>query len=80
MWTLQAILGLTIHGNPILDAPDWAIPSHEMVINMIEAFSPCLKSFLLEVNEFVTESTPEACLAVAANATIFEFCLDSVNI
>jgi hypothetical protein len=80
VWTLQVILGFTIHGNPILDTPSWAVPSHEMVINMIEAFSPCFKSFLLEINELVTESTPEACLAVAADATIFDFCLDSVNI
>jgi hypothetical protein len=40
-----------------------------MVINMIKAFSPGLKSLLLELNKFITESTPKACLAVAANTT-----------
>jgi len=45
------------------------VPPHEVVIDVIEALGPGVDSPLLQVDKLVTESTPKAGLAVAANAT-----------
>ena len=72
---------VTIHGNPILDTLlGQAMASHKVVINMIEALGPRVKSFLLELNELGAESTPETGLAVAADAAGFELALDGLFI
>jgi hypothetical protein len=48
------------------------VPSHEVVINMIEALGPGVESPLLQVDKLVAEPTPEAGLTVATNATGIE--------
>lgn len=71
---------VAVHRDPVLDILLWqAMSSHEVVINMIEAFSPSLNSFLRKVNELGAEPTPEARLTIATDAANFEFRLESVN-
>jgi hypothetical protein len=54
------------------------VPSHEVVINMVEALGPSIDSPLLQVNQTVTETAPKARLAVATNSTVVELGLDGV--
>lgn len=51
-----------------------------MVVDVIEAFGPCFKALLLEINRFSTESAPEASLAVSSYAASLRFCLDDTFI
>jgi len=70
---------VTVHGDPILDALFWQlVPSHEVVINMVEALGPSIDSPLLQLNQTVTETAPKARLAVATNSTVVELGLDGV--
>ena len=50
--------------------------SHEMIVDMIEAFGPCFETFLLEINTLATESAPEASLAVSSQSAVICFRLD----
>lgn len=80
LWALNLSFGpVTVHGDPILDALFWqVVPSHEVVINMVEALGPSIDSPLLQVNQTVTETAPKARLAVAANSTVVELGPDGV--
>jgi hypothetical protein len=49
------------------------VTTHEVVINVIEAFSPGFHAFLGELNKLGTEATPEPVLAVASNVAYIEF-------
>jgi hypothetical protein len=70
---------VTVHGDPILDALFWQlVPSHEVVINMVEALGPSIDSPLLQLNQTVTETAPKARLAVATNSTVVKLGLDGV--
>jgi hypothetical protein len=68
-WDLNFPLGLiATHGNPIRDALlVEAITSHEMIINVVEAFFPGIQSLLFEIDELDAEPTPETCLTIATD-------------
>jgi len=60
---------VTVNRDPILDALlGQAFSSHEVIINVIEEFSPGINSLLGKVDELGAKSTPETGLAIAANA------------
>jgi len=72
---------ITFNGDPILDALlGKAMASHEMIIDVIEAFGPCIYSFLGEVNELGAEPAPKSRLAVTAHAAGISLILDSISI
>jgi hypothetical protein len=72
---------VAIHGNPILDAllGEW-LPSHEVIVDVVKALSPCFQTFFLEDDQLGAEATPKAGLTIATDATIFELCLQIVII
>tara|TARA_R110002060_G_scaffold2894_9_gene4699 strand:- start:1893 stop:2291 length:399 start_codon:yes stop_codon:yes gene_type:complete len=47
-----------------------------MVVNMIKPLRPSIQTFLLQINELLTETTPESSLTVAANPTAIKLLLD----
>jgi hypothetical protein len=49
-----------------------------VVINMVEAFGPSVKSVLFDLNNLFAESAPEPGLAVSSYATFFELTLNDV--
>jgi hypothetical protein len=68
---------VTIQGDPILDALFWqTVPSHEVVINVIEALVPGVNSPPLQLNKLITETAPKAGLAVTTDPTIVKCRLD----
>jgi len=72
---------VAIHRNPILDTllGEW-LPSHEVIVDVIKALSPCFQTFLLEDDQLGAEATPKAGLTIATDATVFELCLQIVII
>jgi hypothetical protein len=57
-----------------------AMATHEVVVDVVEAFSPSIHTLLRKINELGTEATPEAGLTVAANATVFDLGLYDLSI
>jgi hypothetical protein len=53
-------------------------PSHEVVVDVIEALGPGLNSPFIQIHELGTESTPKPGLAVATNSTFVKLCLDGL--
>ena len=81
MGAVKVSFGLiAIHRDPVLDTLDRAGSSHEVVVDMIEAFGPGLQTPLREIDELGTEPAPEVDRVVEANATTGDLCIDSVNI
>jgi hypothetical protein len=79
MWLSSWLI--TVNWDPILDALlRQAFSSHEVIINMIETFSPSINPLLGKIDEFGAKSTPETGLAVAANAAAINLGLDSFSV
>jgi hypothetical protein len=54
--------------------------THEVVIDMVESFSPGFHALLCEINELGAEATPETALTIATNATGFDLILQDLRI
>jgi hypothetical protein len=52
------------------------VPSHEVVIDMIEALGPGVDSSLLQVDKLDAETTPETRLTIAADSTSVKLFFD----
>jgi len=72
---------VAIDRDPFLDSLlDVIASAHEMVVDVVETFGPCIEAFLLKFNELGTEATPESLLTIATNAALIKLHFYGVSI